>query len=925
MNRSQMEHWLPLFHDGLDTLFAYLPGAVIALDYQAEGARQAYLDLILEYFKARRAHTVIGSVARSGTIYNPVPPPFLFIAPEEWERLLADREVATLSPGPSSEQTRPDAMLDAGGRRGHDFGAVRTHPDCNVFDALRTHVTAERAAGRQVVITAFSAGSRERLTAVMHEHGIADVRPVDTWAEATASPATATVVLGLETGFVTPTLAVISEQDILGERMTRPARKHRADRFLADVSALTEGDLVVHVDHGIGQYDGLVTLSVGGAPHDCLRILYEGNDKLFVPVENIEVLSRYGSETAGVQRDRLGGTAWQARKARLKQRIRDMAGTLIRIAVERQLRQAEALVPPGGLYDEFCARFPYVETDDQLNAIAEVMADLAAGRPMDRLVCGDVGFGKTEVALRAAFAVALAGMQVAVVVPTTLLARQHHHTFVNRFTGWPVRVESLSRLLAPKQAAAVRQGLADGTVDVVVGTHALLAKGITFKRLGLLVVDEEQHFGVAHKERLKQFKTDVHVLTLTATPIPRTLQLALGGVRGMSLIATAPIDRLAVRTSMLPFDPVVVREAILRERFRGGQTFYVCPRVADIDTVAGRLTRLVPEVKTAMAHGRMTAQALEEVMNAFTERAFDVLVCTNIIESGLDMPLVNTLIVHRADMFGLAQLYQLRGRVGRPLTRTAEKRLAIMQTLDTLGAGFTLASYDLDIRGAGNLLGEEQSGHIREVGIELYQHMLEEAMTAARSGDHAGIKQDWTPQITIGTPVLIPETYVPDLGLRLGLYRRIAELSDRIEIDAFAVEMIDRFGHLPKAVDNLLETVALKGLCRRANVNRLEAGPKGVVLGFRDNQFPEPAGLVAFITRQAGTAKLRPDHKVVIMRNWEDPDVRMRGVRTVMKALALLAAGEAPVPGSAPVPEKDRKTRDRKGPNNRTFPQTLRP
>ncbi|KAF0116697.1 MAG: transcription-repair coupling factor (superfamily II helicase) [Rhodospirillaceae bacterium] len=895
-----MEHWLPLFHDGLDTLPACLPRALIIRDHQVEEARKAHLDLVFEYFEARLA-AVKGE---GGQIYHPVPPSFLFMDPEEWEALLSAREVVAFSPWPSADP----AHDDAGGRHGHDFAAARVQPERNVFEVLRDSVAAERNAGRRVMVTAFSAGSRDRLAAVMHEHGIPNVCPVDAWAEVASLPAEAVVVtvLRLEAGFLTPTLAVISEQDILGERMARPARKRKADRFIADISALAEGDLVVHRDHGIGQYDGLVTLSVGGAPHDCLRLLYEGNDKLFVPVENIDVLSRYGSETAGVQRDRLGGTAWQGRKAKLKQRIRELAGELIRIAAERQVRQAEILVPPEGIYDEFCARFPYAETDDQLNAIAEVMADLASGRPMDRLVCGDVGFGKTEVALRAAFGVALSGLQVAVVVPTTLLARQHHQTFASRFAGLPVRVESLSRLLSAKQATAVRQGLADGTIDIIIGTHALLAKGITFKRLGLLVVDEEQHFGVAHKERLKQFKADVHVLTLTATPIPRTLQLALGGVREMSLIATPPMDRLAVRTSVLPFDPVVVREAILRERFRGGQTFYVCPRVADIEPVARQIHSLVPEVKTAIAHGRLSAGALEAVMKAFADKAFDVLLCTNIIESGLDMPSVNTLVIHRADLFGLAQLYQLRGRVGRgkaqsyayltvppdrSLSQAAEKRLAVMQTLDTLGAGFTLASHDLDVRGAGNLLGEEQSGHIREVGIELYQHMLEEAVTTARSGNKTVATQDWSPQMTLGIPVLIPEHYVADLGLRLGLYRRIAEVSEPDEIDSLAVELIDRFGRLPKEVDNLLATVALKGLCRRASVNRLEAGPKGIVLGFHDNHFPEPAGLVAFITRQAGTARLRPDHKVVIARQWEDSQARLAGVRQIMETLALVAEG----------------------------------
>jgi transcription-repair coupling factor (superfamily II helicase) len=675
---------------------------------------------------------------------------------------------------------------------------------------------------------------------------------------------------------------------------------------------------VVHVDHGIGRYEGLEALEVAGAPHDCLRLLYEGGDKLFVPVENIEVLSRYGSQEAVVNLDRLGGAGWQARKARVKKRVKNIARQLIRVAAERTLHEAQVLGPPEGLYDEFCARFPYPETDDQLRSIEDTLEDLSSGRPTDRLVCGDVGFGKTEVALRAAFVSVISGGQVAVVAPTTLLCRQHLDTFRSRFAGLPVRIEQLSRLTSARAAAEVRRGLADGTVDIVIGTHALLGKDIGFRNLGLLVVDEEQHFGVAQKERLKQLRANVHVLTLTATPIPRTLQMALTGVREMSIIATPPIDRLAVRTFVLPYDPVIVREAILREHRRGGQTFYVCPRIEDLPKVARQLNELVPEVKVAVAHGRMPARPLEKVMTAFYDGAHDVLLSTSIVESGLDIPAANTMIIHRADMFGLGQLYQLRGRIGRAKVRAyayltlpsgrllnpaAQRRLEVLHSLDSLGAGFSLAAHDLDIRGAGNLLGEEQSGHIREVGIELYQAMLEEAVAAARAAETGAPgrpeeEERWTPQITVGTPVLIPEAYVADLGLRLSLYRRLAYLQDAGEIDAFAVELIDRFGPLPEEVGNLLEIVAIKQLCRGARVEKAEAGPKGAVLSFRGNTFPNPAGLVEFIAGQAGTVKLRPDHRLVYRRAWDRPEDRITGLRHVLKRIAEIAqlpgAGEAP-------------------------------
>jgi len=524
---------------------------------------------------------------------------------------------------------------------------------------------------------------------------------------------------------------------------------------------------------------------------------------------------------------------------------------------------------------------------------------------MDRLICGDVGFGKTEVALRAAFVAAMSGSQVAVVVPTTLLSRQHFRVFSARFAGLPVKVGQLSRMVTAKEAAEVRKGLADGEINIVVGTHALLAKSVAFSNLGMVVVDEEQHFGVAHKERLKALKADVHVLTLTATPIPRTLQLALTGVREMSIIATPPVDRLAVRTFIMPFDGLVAREAIQRERFRGGQVFCVVPRIEDLGRMSERLAEIVPEARMAQAHGRLAPTELERVMTEFGDGKYDILLSTNIVESGLDMPAVNTLIIHRADLFGLGQLYQLRGRVGRGkqrgyayltwpptqrLSAAAEKRLAVMQTLDSLGAGFTLASHDLDIRGAGNLLGDEQSGHIREVGIELYQQMLEDAVAEMRAekGRKAAESHDWTPNIGLGLPVLIPEAYVRDLPVRLGLYRRIGGLASDAESEAMAAELVDRFGPLPAEVENLLQVVSLKRMCREAGVEKLDSGPKGMVLSFRGNAFRNPSGLVAWLSSKGGVIRLRPDHKLAIVREMTVAE-RLKWARDVVEALNRIA------------------------------------
>ncbi len=903
-----MEHWLPLFYDNLECLQDYTGNCPVALSHHAVEAGQARLELIDEYYEARR-NLPGGGVTSDASPYHPVDKASLFLSAREWEDNLASLKGGIFSPfdAPSVQTSETIEYIDAGGRLGRDFVDFRVQQDVDLFAEVIAHIQSRHDQGKHVILTALSDGSRDRLHKVFNEHGLEAISLVSSWGDISAlhPGVTGLAVGGFDHGFETQNLALITEQDILGERMIRPqGRKVKPENFIADATSLNAGDLVVHVDHGIGRFAALETIEALGAPHDCLQVVYDGGDKLYLPVENIELISRYGSEDAGAQLDRLGGAAWQARKAKLKERVREMADTLIKVAAARELRTGARIVPQQGVFDEFCARFPYAETDDQMNAIESVLDDLSSGRNTDRLVCGDVGFGKTEVALRAAFATAMEGKQVAVVVPTTLLCRQHYLNFTERFQGFPVNVRQLSRLVTPKESKETKSGLENGTVDIVIGTHALLAKDIRFRDLGLLVIDEEQHFGVSHKERLKQLKADVHVVTLTATPIPRTLQLALPGIREMSLIATPPVDRLVVRTYVLPFDPVIIREAIMRERFRGGQTFYVCPRIADLEKVENDLRELVPEMNLVSVHGQMPVRELEDRISAFYDGKYDILLSTNIIESGLDMPRVNTIIIHRADRFGLAQLYQLRGRVGRSKTRayayltlpsgmklnpTAERRLEVMQTLDHLGAGFSLASHDLDIRGAGNLLGDEQSGHIREVGVELYQQMLEEAVAEARGLEQESEAGEWSPQINVGIPVLIPDSYISDLPVRMGLYRRIALLASREEIDALAAEMIDRFGPLPDEAENLLSTVAIKSLCRQANIEKVDAGPKGAVVSFRNNEFSNPAALVAFIQENSGTAKLRPDHSLVYMRSWEDPETRLDGARSLLKTLAEMA------------------------------------
>jgi transcription-repair coupling factor (superfamily II helicase) len=896
------DHWLALFHERLETLFAFAGDVVLTLDHQVDEVARERLQDVNDYFLARKES--LAHPDQWSAPYQPLSPERLYLTAPEWAAALKERTPKIVTPFTLPEK---ESVVAFGAEAGRTFLPERETKTLNVFEALRDHIKTLKNNKKSVLVSGATEASLARLKDILTDHHIEGLTPVASFEEAAKLGAgeIGITVLALEAGFVAGGFALITEADILGDRLPRRALRRRAENFLREASRLNPGDLVVHVQHGIGRFTRLEAVAVGEARHDCLRLEYQGGDRLYLPVENIDTLSRYGEETAEHLLDKLGGSAWQNRHARLKKRIREMADALIRIAAARATKEGALITPPEGLYDEFAARFPFTETDDQLRAIEDVFADLNKGRPMDRLICGDVGFGKTEVALRAAFAAVMAGFQAAVVAPTTLLSRQHLNTFRARFRGLPVVIEELSRLVPARAAQKTRESLKAGKVDIVIGTHALLSDAVRFARLGLLIVDEEQHFGVGHKERLKGLKEDVHVLTLSATPIPRTLQMALSGLRDMSLIATPPVDRLAVRTYVSPFDPVVIREALLREHFRGGQTYFVAPRIADLPEVAEFLKTHVPEVKFAVAHGQVPARRIEDAMTAFYEGTFDVLVSTSIIESGLDIANANTLIVHRADRFGLAQLYQLRGRVGRskvrayayltypprkPLQGSAEQRLHVLQSLDTLGAGFTLAAHDMDIRGAGNLLGEEQSGHIKEVGVELYQKMLEEAVREKREGkarDDGG----WSPQITIAASVLIPDGYVADLGLRLSLYRRLAGLKTRDEIEAFADELHDRFGPLPEEVKHLLAVSEIKVALKEAGIEKVEAGPKGVIVSFRNNQFKNPQGLAEYLMSQAASAKLRPDHRLVVAASWGTTAEALKGLASLAENFASLARG----------------------------------
>jgi transcription-repair coupling factor (superfamily II helicase) len=899
---SGMDHWLPLFEERMTTLLDHVgEDTLIIRDSLVAAAAQTRFDAIADYYDNR----VHAATSEPGS-YRPLPTDNLYLSNTELDGLFEDAPAHLLSP---FHQPASANILDFGVNNSRDFAPERAQK-ANIYESVAAHISNLRTAGQKPIIASYSMGARDRLKGLLSENGAPALEEADSWQQAlglASKGKVAMVILPIDHGFTTADIALISEQDMLGDRLVRRAkRKKSADAFLAELAALSPGDLVVHMEHGIGRYVGLISITVGKSPHDCVALTYSGGDKLFVPVENIDVLSRYGSDSENASLDKLGGEAWQRRKSRLKERIRAIAHELLQTAALRALRTGVVVEVDPGAYASFADRFPYEETEDQQRVIGEVLDDIASGKPMDRLVCGDVGFGKTEIAMRAAFAGAMAGHQVAIIAPTTLLARQHYTNFAERFDNLPLTVGRLSRLVPAAETTKTKEGLADGTVDIVVGTHAVLAKSLKFKRLGIVIVDEEQRFGVTHKEQLKALKTDVHMLTLTATPIPRTLQMAMSGLRELSVIQTPPVDRLAVRTYVMPWDGVVIREALLREHYRGGQSFFVVPRIADLTEIEEFIREAIPEIKVVTAHGQMSPSQVEERMSAFYEKRYDVLLSTTIVESGLDIPSANTMIIHRADRFGMAQLYQLRGRVGRSktrayaylttpanqaLTETAEKRLKVLSDLDSLGAGFQLASHDLDIRGAGNLVGDEQSGHIKEVGFELYQSMLEDAIIAAKAESHgiARPRDSFSPQITIDAPILIPDDYVPDLSVRMALYRRLNELDDAQEIEGFAAELTDRFGKIPAPTKNLLRLIEIKQNAVIAGVAKIEIGARGTLVSFHDDTPPNVPGLLAYTQKLGEVAKLRPDSKLVINRIWHDPDSRLNGCLQLSKGLANIA------------------------------------
>jgi transcription-repair coupling factor (superfamily II helicase) len=879
-----IEHWAPVFYKNTDSISSYLDNPIIILDNFIK-------DDITEINKKIRTHYKerLQEIKASHKVNIPLKPEQLCFTKEEFNTTLSQHNViyCNASESPSSINFSITAL--------ENFEQQAKLNNSTIFSELKIFTLSKYQNKKNTVVSCFSEGSRDRIHKILTEHKINSVK-TETWPLKTFKPQVHLIISPFTQGFCCEEYILITEQELFGQKLVniKPEKNTILKSLLSEAQNLSKGELVVHRGYGIGRFDGLETIELSETKHDCLKITYADDDRLFVPVENIELITKYGNAHQTVKLDKLGNSSWQVRKIKIKKLIKESAEYLLQIAAKRSIQKAEIIEPIPGLYDEFCASFPYAETEDQERTILEVKSDLEQQIPMDRLVCGDVGFGKTEVALRAAFITIKSSnqtikRQVAIICPTTILARQHFNVFSSRFKKFGINVAHLSRLVSPKEGKKIIENINNGKVDIIIGTHALLNAKIKFKNLALLIIDEEQHFGVLQKEKLKKLKENIHILSMSATPIPRTMQMSLAGIKELSLIATPPINRLVTKTTIINFDLVIIKEALLKEYFRGGQSFFICPRISDLPELELKLKKIVPNLKVAVAHGRLQPDILDKIMNDFYEGNFDVLLSTSIIESGLDIPKANTIIVHKAEKFGLGQLYQIRGRVGRSnissyayftvpankiLQPVALKRLEILQAIDQLGSGFSIASHDMDIRGYGNLIGEEQSGHIKEVGVELYQNMLTESIKSLQTTDTSIEKEKWIPQINLGTSVLIPEDYVTDFDVRLNLYQRASNLKENHELIAFAAEMIDRFGPLPTEVEHLVSTIKLKQLCLKSSIKKIDSGKKGIVLQLVDAEHYNFDKLLQFIATNKNPIKIRPDNKILLQKAISNPEKR---------------------------------------------------
>ncbi len=896
-----MEHYMPLFFDTLTDIFTYVDPDKIFIKHLAQVALFERIKLIEDNYEARQDELQNSTIKEE--VYRSLDPKMLYLSSEYIEDILSHDRMIVFSPF-LEEDLNNKVLIDCDCEKGRSFFLEQRQQQINISDNLHNYIQENLNNNRLVIVSAISEKRLDRVLdilkqadgqAIIHKktNHFSDIKNFP-------DPTLVGCVANFEHGFVCSDFTLITENDVFGEKINYARKKTARRNLIEHIFALNTGDYIVHSVHGIGQFQNLITIDINGHPHECILLLYRDNDRLYLPVENLDMITRYGNSETQIVLDKLGGTAFQMRKAKLRRNLLEIAAKVIDIASKRELSKTTPFYLDNPLYEKFCDGFKFYETEDQKTVIEEVFHDLAQDKPMDRLLCGDAGFGKTEVAMRAAFLVSSHCKQVAILAPTTLLCRQHSQNFKQRFASFPIKIAELSRMTTSKDAKCIREELAQGKIDIVIGTHALLSKHIKFKNLGLVIVDEEQRFGVLHKEKLKELSQDIHILTLSATPIPRTLQMAFAGLKSLSIITTPPIDRLAIRSYVIPFDTMTLRKALLREHFRSGQSFFVAPRIVDLNDIIRFLSEKVPELRYVVAHGQMDSTTLDNAMSAFYEGKYDVLVSTTIIESGIDVPNANTIIIHKANMFGVSQLYQLRGRVGRAakrgyayfttslktsLNKQALRRLEVLQNINIVGGGFKVASHDLDLRGGGNILGEDQSGHIKEVGVELFQQMLQEAIMALKSGISSVTDNQWSPEISLGVPVRIPETYIPDLDLRLDTYKRLLDIEDSQSFQVFANEIEDRFGVLPTEFKYLFIICKIKMLCKTLNIDKIESGKKGVVVRFYHNRFAYPKELATILHTYQQRLKLRADNKLIILQAWKNPAERLRGIEQWLERL----------------------------------------
>jgi transcription-repair coupling factor (superfamily II helicase) len=890
-----IEYFLPLFFDKTATLFDYLPhNAVIASPVEWHAlAAQSWLEFGSRH--AQRAHDIERPI---------LTPAELFLDPAQFAENIAQFNHIEISRVELDPLTQPVPHKNYG-----TAAAPRLRIDARGEEPARELVNFLREFAGRVLIAAESAGRREMLLEMLRKRHIEAPMVEDWHAFAGSTVPLAITVSPLTTGLLLkdPPLAVIAEEQLFGERARQERRRRSSDRdpdrIIRDLSDLRIGSPVVHEQYGVGRYLGLMAMEVGGMPGEFLVLEYADGDKVYVPVQALDLINRYsGTAAENAPLHKLGTDTWQKAKRKAAQRIRDTAAELLDLYSRRAARPGVALAANDADLRAFEAAFPFEETPDQAEAIQQTIADMQSDKPMDRVICGDVGFGKTEVAMRAAFVAVQAGKQVAVLVPTTLLAQQHAQSFADRFADWPFRVESMSRFRSAKEMQATTDALEAGTVDIVIGTHRLLQGNVHFKNLGLVILDEEHRFGVKDKEKLKQLRAEVDVLTLTATPIPRTLNMAMGGLRDLSLITTPPASRLAIKTFVSQWDAATVRESCLRELRRGGQIYYLHNSVDTIEKTARTLAELLPEARIAIGHGQMRERELEQVMLDFYHQRCNLLLCTTIVESGIDVPNANTIIIDRADKLGLAQLHQLRGRVGRShhqayaylltpprtlMTADAVKRLEAIESLEDLGAGFTLATHDLEIRGAGELLGEEQSGQMQEIGFALYMEMLERAVKAIKEGKTPALDAPLHqgPEVNLHIAALIPEDYMPDVHLRLTLYKRIAAAPNVSSLRELQVEMIDRFGLLPEYAKNLFAITELKLQAKDLGLRKVDIGPGGGSVVFETDTRVEVTTLIRYVQSNARTHRFDGTQKIRFVQKMERDSERLAAADKLMSAL----------------------------------------